>query len=193
MAHSLTHSLTHSFFCSDKNSNTVDPEFVRVCLEKKLFFKESFPKIMQSKAYPVVTRCISTELRQRGESYKSAAVVAKRLNHVKCSHLQRPVSSKECILSLLESHEYCVATQDEELKKKVNQQFVGIPLLHIVNNMIVLEPPSQTSKDFAKQVSFKYDQCEINNDLLFIFSFFFVSCLFVSLFVCLFVLFVLFV
>jgi rRNA-processing protein FCF1 len=152
-------------FCFCYNTNTVDPEFLRVCLEKKLFFKETFPKIMQSKAYPVVTRCISKELRERGESYKSAAIVAKRLNHVKCSHLQIPVSSKECILSLLESHEYCVATQDEELKKKVNQQLVGIPLLYIVNNMIVLDTPSQSSKDFAKQVSFKHDQCEINNDV----------------------------
>jgi len=128
----------------------VDPDFLRLALEKKVYFKESFPKIFQSKAYCVVTRCISADLRRRGESYKAAALVAKRLNHVKCSHLQEPVSAKDCILSLLESHEYCVAAGNEELKKKV-VQVPGIPLLFIVNNMIVLDMPSNSSKNFAKK------------------------------------------
>lgn len=106
---------------------------------------------MQAKAYPVVTRCISSDLKQRGESYKSAAVVAKRLNHIKCSHLREAVSAEECILSLLETHQYCVATGNDELRKRVIQ-VPGIPLLFITNNMIVLDVPSPASTEFAKKV-----------------------------------------
>jgi U3 small nucleolar RNA-associated protein 23 len=43
-------------------------------------------------------------------------------------------------------HNYCVASQDAELRKEL-RRVPGVPLIHINRSVVVLEPPSKATKE----------------------------------------------
>lgn len=60
------------------------PEFVRQCVKARVNLKDQLPKVMQDKAYPVVTRCIVEALRRSNDT--GCAVLARQFQRVPCTH-----------------------------------------------------------------------------------------------------------
>lgn len=122
------------------------------------------PKILQGKAYPVVTRCIVSEMRNLGDDYRGSVALAKRLRHVECSH-KSPVSSHECILSLTQKTEYCVATVDENLLK-ATMSLPHVPVLLYDMNVLVLRRPTKMTKhqvgnELERRKKARHDEIEL--------------------------------
>jgi rRNA-processing protein FCF1 len=61
----LHHSIVQAHVSN--HTTTVDASFIRFAVEKRLYFREMLPKILQANAKPIVTRCIVTELRRMGQ------------------------------------------------------------------------------------------------------------------------------
>lgn len=49
-------------------------------------------------------------------------------------------------------HNYCVATQDTELREKL-RKVAAVPLLYINHGMLLLEPPTSATYEAAQKVS----------------------------------------
>lgn len=60
------------------------PEFVRQCVKARVNLKDQLPKVMQDKAYPVVTKCIVEALRRSDDT--GCAVLARQFQRVPCTH-----------------------------------------------------------------------------------------------------------
>lgn len=113
------------------------------------------PKILQAKVVPVVTRCLVAELKKHPEN-SDIALMAKRLEHIPCSHGDAHVSAAECIASVVAENataevKYFVATQNNDIQQKV-KHMIGVPLLFWYNNILTLHEPSQFQQWFALQV-----------------------------------------
>jgi len=131
----------------------LDPEFIFEALQNKIFLRDSLPKLLQESSYPVVTSCIYGGLKQLGEDYKGAALVAKRLQRVSCAH-HSPQSPNECILSLLNNtstKKYCVGVVNEELKKTL-RRISGVPIITVWRRSLILEPLIQKETKTPKQI-----------------------------------------
>jgi len=131
----------------------VEPELLQAALKCKLYLKEHIPKLFQDRSYPLVTNCIVNELRNLGEDYSGASLVAKRFQRIQCEHLT-PVSSKDCIASIIAdpSQKYCVASNNDEIKAMVRNEG-GIPLVFFSRNKLLLEGPSNASKQKAEKIA----------------------------------------
>lgn len=95
----------------------------------------------------VITSCAVAELRSKGDDYTGAVIAAKRFERRRCKHVE-PVSSAQCIREIIAKdnpHNYCVASQDVELRKEL-RKVPGVPLIHINRSVVVLEPPSSATK-----------------------------------------------
>ncbi|KAG2177051.1 hypothetical protein INT43_007707 [Umbelopsis isabellina] len=95
----------------------------------------------------VITSCAVAELRSKGDDYTGAVIAAKRFERRRCKHVE-PVSSAQCIREIIAKdnpHNYCVASQDIELRKEL-RKIPGVPLIHINRSVVVLEPPSSATK-----------------------------------------------
>jgi U3 small nucleolar RNA-associated protein 23 len=87
-------------------------------------------------------------MRSKGDEYSGAVLVAKRFERRRCKHVE-PVSSAQCIKEIIDKdnpHNYCIATQDIDLRKHL-RKIPGVPLIHINRSVVVLEPPSQATKN----------------------------------------------
>lgn len=130
----------------------MDPEFIATSLEKKVFVKTAVPELLAGSAVLVVTRCVTAHLRAGGEKYAAAALMAKRLQHEECSH-ERPLHPHNCLFSLLKQQEerekkLCLASQNRRFQTRV-RELPGIPMLHISNTMVLLDPPTPASTKHA--------------------------------------------
>eukprot|EP01122_Echinamoeba_exundans_P007259 TRINITY_DN218_c0_g1_i1.p1 TRINITY_DN218_c0_g1~~TRINITY_DN218_c0_g1_i1.p1 ORF type:complete len:362 (+),score=91.12 TRINITY_DN218_c0_g1_i1:56-1141(+) len=129
----------------------VDGSFMLYALEKKLYFREQLPKVLQAKAMPMVTKCIVAELRKNENNDRfGAALMAKRLEHVACGHDDHPVSAAECVKSVLESQPktFLIATQNGDLQKAL-ERIPGVPTLFFFNNVLTIVKPSNFERNMA--------------------------------------------
>jgi U3 small nucleolar RNA-associated protein 23 len=130
----------------------VDGTFVHYSLTQKLgALQDSISHILGAPAKPLVTRCVVAELKKLGEAYSGTALAARRLDLIRCEH-EPFLPAGECLTSLVGSHNeehYFVATQDLDLRKRLRKVHGGA-LLYANNTSIVLEPPSDTQKQYAK-------------------------------------------
>jgi U3 small nucleolar RNA-associated protein 23 len=130
----------------------VDGPFIQHALDKKVYFRDMIPKILNEKAFPAVTRCIVADIRQRGDEYSGAHTLARRLEHVKCSHTHETVSANECIKSLVaNNNEYFVGAMDEKLRN-ILYHIPGVPTFFIMNNMLIFDTPSPASTKYQYKV-----------------------------------------
>ncbi|KAI8369290.1 Fcf1-domain-containing protein, partial [Radiomyces spectabilis] len=126
----------------------LDGDFCQAGLEQKIYLKEELPTILSDNTRPLVTECTLQELRDKGSAFTGAVLVAKRFERRRCKH-RTPVPSAQCIKEIIAKdnpHNYCVASQDPELRKAL-REIPGVPLLHIKQNFIVLEPLTQVTRD----------------------------------------------
>jgi U3 small nucleolar RNA-associated protein 23 len=71
-----------------------------------------------------------------------------------CGHRVHLKAARECLASLVEnanSNHYIVATQDMPLRKQL-RLCQAVPLLYVNYNVIVMEPPGESSRNKAKQI-----------------------------------------
>eukprot|EP00743_Colponemidia_sp_Colp-15_P006787 GILK01007318.1.p1 GENE.GILK01007318.1~~GILK01007318.1.p1 ORF type:complete len:304 (-),score=63.04 GILK01007318.1:196-1026(-) len=131
----------------------VDGTFVQAALENKIHIKEQLVKMIQAKARPVITKCITDELRSLGDAFTGAAIICKGFNREKCGHANS-VGAADCILSMIgekNEQKFCVASQDESLRKRL-RMIPGIPLLYLQRNIPLIEAPSHITQDEHKML-----------------------------------------
>jgi len=132
----------------------VDGELIRNALDEKIYLKDELPKILQGRCYMVVTNCVVSELRKKGEDYKGAALFAKRLQRAKCDH-STAVSANECMKSVIgESNpeKYCVAVQDQNLRYRLSR-LPGVPIVFLYQNRCQLGVPSKATKEESEKIT----------------------------------------
>lgn len=131
----------------------LDPEFIQTSLLKKVFAKTALAELLGGPAVLVVTRCVTASLRAGGDPLAGAALMAKRLQHQECAH-DHPIDPHECCYSLLLGQEerqkkLCLASQDPAFRKRA-RTIPGVPILHIYNTTVILDPPSTASAKHAQ-------------------------------------------
>ncbi|KAL2529937.1 PIN domain-like family protein [Forsythia ovata] len=97
------------------------------------------------------TRCVLAELQSLGESYSESFNAACNLITARCDHDKRR-SVVACITEVIgenNSEHFFVATQDAELRKKM-QEIPGVPVIYALRNSLFLERPSGLQHQFAK-------------------------------------------
>lgn len=125
----------------------LDGTFCQAALKNQIQIKEQLPKYLMGEVQLCSTNCVIKELESLGKELYGAKVIAQRFQTRHCAHLKSPVSSSQCLLSMIgedNSHHYFVATQDRELTNNV-KKIPGVPLMFIIQNTIVLDKPSPKS------------------------------------------------
>lgn len=129
-----------------------DGTFVHHNLAQRLGgLQDSLSALLGAPAKPIVSRCVIAELKKLGEAYSGSALAARRLDLIKCEH-EPFLPAAECVATLVGSHNvehYFVATQDVDLRKRLRKVHGGA-LIYANNTSLVLEPPSDTQKQYAK-------------------------------------------
>uniref|UniRef100_A0A8D0H403 rRNA-processing protein UTP23 homolog n=1 Tax=Sphenodon punctatus TaxID=8508 RepID=A0A8D0H403_SPHPU len=130
----------------------LDGTFCQAALRNKIQIREQLPGYLAGATQLCTTRCVLKELESLGKELYGAKLIAQRFQVRNCSHFKDPVSGSACLLSMLEEgnpHHYFIATQDQDLGKKVKKR-AGVPLLFIIQNTMVLDKPSAKSVEFVQ-------------------------------------------
>ncbi|KAH8551401.1 rRNA processing protein Utp23 [Umbelopsis sp. PMI_123] len=131
----------------------LDGNFVQESLSNKIYMKEVLPNTLMGPTKQLITSCAIAELRSKGEDFSGAVIASKRFERRRCKHVE-PVSSAQCIKEIIDKdnpHNYCIASQDAELRKYL-RSIPGVPLIHINRSVVVLEPPSQATKNKIAEI-----------------------------------------
>ncbi|OMJ15919.1 rRNA-processing protein utp23 [Smittium culicis] len=92
-------------------------------------------------------------LRAGGDEAIGAVVMARKYERRRCTHAS-PIKGSDCLAEILgtdNKFNYCVATQNEQLRKSL-RKVAGTPLLHINRAILILEPPSSSTLSKQKYV-----------------------------------------
>ncbi|OMJ22953.1 rRNA-processing protein utp23 [Smittium culicis] len=79
--------------------------------------------------------------------------MARKYERRRCTHAS-PIKGSDCVAEILgtdNKFNYCVATQNEQLRKSL-RKVAGTPLLHINRAILILEPPSSSTLSKQKAV-----------------------------------------
>lgn len=145
----------------------LDSNFIYAALKNKVDIRERLNKMLQipggDSATLYITKSALDELQSLGEKGKDSYVFAQE----HCSIIQDTEFSKEelaheKLVAFLEnmqlnqsdhrSRSYFVASQDKDLRAVVNSRLAGVPLIYLNKVSVVLEPPSEASRNFKKRV-----------------------------------------
>ncbi|CAG8449227.1 10367_t:CDS:2 [Ambispora leptoticha] len=133
----------------------VDGDFVTTATGYKINLEAQLSKVLQGSIKQMYTFCTINELRQSGENEHSQALqFLSQLEQRGCSHFRSPVSSAECLASIIgneNEHRYGVATQNRKLRERL-RGIPGVPLLYINRTVLIFEPPSYITLEKAKQI-----------------------------------------
>lgn len=130
----------------------VDGTFCNSALVNKINLAEQMPKYLGEETYLTTTKCVLAELEKFGPILYGALVIAKQFEVIECPH-QQSKSASECITHMARraasgKTKYFMATQDDELTDKL-RLIAGTPILYIKYNAILLDQPSELSKEKA--------------------------------------------
>ncbi|KAG9289184.1 hypothetical protein G9A89_022493 [Geosiphon pyriformis] len=135
----------------------LDGDFFYTALQYKINLETQLSKVMQGATKQMYTTCSYTELCQNGDKEAHAAQIIQQFEKRTCSHWKSPVSSEDCLQSIIgthNEHRYCVATQNRRLREKL-RHIPGLPLLYINRTVLIIEPPSNSTLEKAKQIEFE--------------------------------------
>ncbi|XP_068091028.1 rRNA-processing protein UTP23 homolog [Hyperolius riggenbachi] len=137
----------HNFRFREPYQVLLDGTFCQAALRNKIQIKEQLPGYLMGEVQLCTTRCVMKELESLGKELYGAKLIAQRFQVRNCAHLESPISSSECLLSMIANdnpHHYFIATQDHSLGNKVRKR-AGVPLIFIIQNTMVLDKPSPKS------------------------------------------------
>lgn len=128
-----------------------DSDIIHEALKKGLYLKQTLPNMLSASAQPVVTSCVISDLRRRGNEYSSAALFAKRATRLPCNH-EGTLPAVDCLLHCLESNSGPKVFMAAANRAMVNRMasIPGIPLISILNQTkLTLRPPSKASLNYV--------------------------------------------
>lgn len=136
----------------------LDPGACRESTKHKINFRDVLPNILGGNVKLLSSPCIISELKNQQASSSidddGSVFVARRCELLKCKHYP-PKSSRDCIFDLIHTtnnqYHYGVLAQDEELRKNLRDNTVGVPIFHIYAKVIVMEDPSNRTLAFARE------------------------------------------
>lgn len=135
-----------------------DPTFIESAVESKLSLNDDLSALLSGRVTPMVTSCVMAHLRRNGRINPNALFVGKACFRLKCNHDEKnPLTSADCLYQQLKNENqrhFFIATQDEELKLRV-RAVPGTPVLTINGKMLILESPSNQSRQSAQHRELK--------------------------------------
>jgi U3 small nucleolar RNA-associated protein 23 len=136
----------------------IDPAFIELTVQYKIRLKEDLTNMLSGRVTPMVTECIMCHLRRNGRAKTDALLMGKSCYRLKCGHDgKNPLSPAECVLAQLENENprhFLVATQEDDLKGKA-RVIPGTPVLSIHGSLLMLESPSNESREAAEHRELK--------------------------------------
>ena len=136
----------------------IDPAFIELTVQYKIRLKEDLTNMLSGRVTPMVTSCVMCHLRKNGRNNPDALNVGKSCFRLKCMHDEKnPLSAADCMLSQLgkdNQRHFFIATQDDDLKSKA-RQVPGTPVLSIHGRILMLESPSEESRQIAQHMEQK--------------------------------------
>ncbi|CAI2168228.1 6875_t:CDS:2 [Funneliformis geosporum] len=132
----------------------VDGDFVQTALRYKMDLYKQLCTVMLGNTKQMYTSCTLAEIKKLGKDEFGTVTALSNLERRGCIHRHNPVSSAECIASIIETdnpNNYCVATQNGSLRERF-RVVPGVPLLYINRSVLIIEPPSYATIQKAKQV-----------------------------------------
>lgn len=144
----------YNFGFRPPHSVLLDGTFCQAALQNKINMREQLPKYLADSVELFATQCVLNELEQLGKPVGGALHICQQFPVAKCPH--KPLrTAAECLAHLARRSrregrtKYFIATQDDTLLEKL-REFGGIPLLSIRHNTILLDKPSEQSKQLAE-------------------------------------------
>lgn len=136
----------------------VDAPFCIETLKIKIAPSAAFTEVFGGPVKLMTTPCIQAELTAYDRKNDAgASFVARRFEVRRCQHDKGSKSGAECIKDLISSnnpHHYCIASQDLELRKDL-RKIAGVPLIFILRDTVLMEPPTDKSLKLAKKMEGK--------------------------------------
>ncbi|KAJ2142300.1 hypothetical protein IW136_002004 [Coemansia sp. RSA 678] len=146
----------------------VSPEFVLEGAAKKIDIVKALEEVVGGRVRLFISHCGIRDVRTEGPRRDSAIATSKQFEKRRCPH-RTPIAGAECtgeIVGPTNQHNYCVATQDDELRKKL-RKISGMPLIHISHSVVVLEPvPKQAKEESLEQVQVKMGLPELERKMI---------------------------
>lgn len=124
----------------------VDSEICATVTKQKIDLPKQLAMVLQGQVKPMITQCCIHELYLQGKEMQPAVDLAKEFERRKCNH-REPIPANECLASVIgetNKHRYVVASQLQPLRAKL-RTVPGVPLVHIKQTVLVLEPPSDVT------------------------------------------------
>ncbi|ORX65604.1 hypothetical protein DL89DRAFT_213765, partial [Linderina pennispora] len=131
----------------------ITPDFIDECIASKLSMKEDLPEVFQGPVKQLVSECTLKELRNGGDDKIVALAAIKLFERRRCPHKELSLTGLECVRKIMgkvNEHNYAVATQDIKLRNKL-RNIPGVPIVHVKQRQVVLEPITQLSRDELKR------------------------------------------
>ncbi|CAG8471072.1 6466_t:CDS:2 [Paraglomus occultum] len=108
---------------------------------------------MQGTIKHMYTLCVFHELKSSDQNFVPELLI-EGFERRKCPHRKDPVSSDECLASIIGSenqHRYCIATQNRNLREQL-RAIPGVPLIYMNRTVLILEPPSNVTLEKARKI-----------------------------------------
>ncbi|CAG8563120.1 9444_t:CDS:2 [Paraglomus brasilianum] len=131
----------------------VDSSFLLTVATYKIDIKTLLPKVMQGVIKHMYTLCVFNELKSSDQNFVPELLI-EGFERRGCPHRKKPVSSDECLASIIGSenqHRYCIATQNRNLREQL-RAIPGVPLIYINRTVLILEPPSNATLEKAREI-----------------------------------------
>ena len=136
----------------------VDAPFCIETMKIKVAPVEALTEVFGGSIKLMTTPCIQAELQRYDRlNDAGASFVARRFEIRRCQHDKGSKTGPECLKDLISSnnpHHYCIAAQDIELRKDL-RKIPGVPLIFILRDTVLMEPPTEKCLEIAKKMEKK--------------------------------------
>lgn len=133
----------------------IDGTFAKAALKYKVSISEQLPRYLDAEVRIHTTKCVLKECEALGSLLYGPLVVLRQFSVLPCLH-KNPVKPSNCLLMYAKQDQksapqrYMIGTQDEILSNKV-RELPGSPLLFISHANLLLEAPSNASREGAEK------------------------------------------
>ncbi|PIA15935.1 hypothetical protein COEREDRAFT_92927 [Coemansia reversa NRRL 1564] len=142
-----------SFGFRDPYQILVSPDFVLEGVAKNIKIADALKEVVGNKVRLLISFCGICDVRKDSEYKDQAITITREFEKRRCTH-KDPIAGTSCISEIMGSsneHHYCVAAQDSALRAKL-RSIPGVPIIHIKQNVVVLEPASEKSQSAGKEL-----------------------------------------
>lgn len=136
----------------------IDPCFIETAVQYKIKLKDDLSNLLSGRVTPMVTSCVMSHLRRNGRNNPDALMAGKSFFRLKCHHDDKnPLSAADCMIAQLGKENlrhFFIAAQGDDIKARA-RQIPGTPVLSIHGRILMLESPSEQSRNVAQHMEQK--------------------------------------